>query len=172
MGRFLLGCLVALVAIAVAGAAVVLGGLYDIAARTPHTAPVAWVLTTARTKAIEHAAAGLAAPASFTDAQVRQGRAIYGETCVYCHGAPGEDPTDWSAGMNPEPPYMPDIAGGLTPAQLFWVVRNGIRMTGMPSFDKALDEAKIWGVVAFVKRLPGMTEEQYGALGEAAAPAH
>ena len=171
MGRFLLGCITVVAAAALAGAAIMFGGYFDLTASRPDPAPMAWVLTTTRSNAIERAAAGIAAPAGFSEAQARQGRALYGETCVHCHGAPGVDPADWSGGMNPEPPWLPDIAGALTPAEVFWVVQNGIRMTGMPSFGKVLDADKTWAVVAFVKQLPGMSEEQYKALGGPAAPA-
>lgn len=173
MGRFLLGCIAIVAAGAIAGAAVMFGGYFDIAASRPDSAPVAWALVTTRTNAIARAAGGISAPANFTEAQVRQGRAIYGETCTTCHGAPGVDPADWYEGMNPEPPWLPDVAGGLAPAEIFWVVQHGIRMTGMPSFAKLLDAEKTWAVVGFIKQLPGMSEDQYRALGEApAAPAH
>jgi mono/diheme cytochrome c family protein len=49
-------------------------------------------------------------------------------------------------------------------ANLFWIVKNGIKMTGMPAFGPTHDDKTIWNIVAFVNQLPNMTAEQYRAL--------
>jgi Cytochrome C oxidase, cbb3-type, subunit III len=50
------------------------------------------------------------------------------------------------------------------PAELFWIVRNGVKMTAMPSFAKHLSDQEIWGVVGFIQRLPGMPDVEYARL--------
>ncbi len=54
--------------------------------------------------------------------------------CVNCHGGPGAQWRKFSEGLNPDPPDLKEIVGDIQPRELFWVVKNGIKMTGMPSF--------------------------------------
>src|SRR5919199_2966652 len=167
VGRFLLGVVVTLLVLAAAGFAVVFTGGYDVAATSPHTQPVYWALDTTRVNAIHRMAADVRAPGSLTDEQARRGYKTYSEACVYCHGAPGADPEPWSAGMLPEPPYMPDVAKNWSDGEIFWIVKHGIKMSGMPAFK--LSDEQIWDVVAFVRRIPDMSEDAYKAYGEAPA---
>jgi mono/diheme cytochrome c family protein len=96
----------------------------------------------------------ITAPTQLTDQQAKEGLRIYKETCIYCHGAPGKDPGDIGKGLNPEAPYLPDTVGRWTSAQLFWIIKNGIKMTGMASYGAAHKDEEIWNLVAFVQRLP------------------
>ena len=68
---------------------------------------------------------------------------------------------DIGKGLNPEPPYLADTVGRWTAPELFWIVKNGIRMTGMPSFGGTHADAELKAAVAFIQRLPRMTPEQY-----------
>ncbi|MXP65300.1 cytochrome c [Roseomonas sp. M0104] len=165
MKRFLGGALAALLVLAGAGLAVALTGAYDVAATTPHTALGRWVLETTSRNSIVRQAADIRPPSGFTDGQVSQGAHHYKESCVYCHGAPGEDSTDWASGMRPEPPYLPEAVGEWSDAQLFWIVKHGIKMSAMPAFGSHHGDEDIWAIVAFIKTLPGMSPEQYRALG-------
>lgn len=62
--------------------------------------------------------------------------------------------------MHPEAPDLKEVVGELTPAQLFWIIKNG--MTGMPSFAQAgAKDDKIWSIATFVKKLPGVSEADY-----------
>lgn len=82
--------------------------------------------------------------------------------CVNCHGAPGVNWQKFSEGLNPDPPDLKEIAAEREPVQLFWVVKNGIRMTGMPSFGSiGVDDKEIWSIVAFVKKLPNVSEADF-----------
>jgi mono/diheme cytochrome c family protein len=66
--------------------------------------------------------------------------------------------------MNPYPPDLKEVAGERTPQQLFWVIKNGINMTGMPSFGAIeVPDEEIWTIVAFVKKLPSASESDYRA---------
>ena len=58
----------------------------------------------------------------------------------------------FSEGLNPGPPDLKDVVGGLEPRELFWVVKNGIKMTGMPSFGAiGVPDEEIWSIVAFLE---------------------
>jgi len=170
MFRFVLGVLVTLGVIAAAGFIVVLTGAYDVAATSPHTPAMRWALNSTMQNSVRRQASDITAPATLTEAQARRGYRHYSESCVYCHGAPGADPTDWSGGMLPEPPYMPDAAKEWSDALIFWIVKHGIKMSGMPAFGAHVPDDGIWDIVAFVRRLPDMTPEAYAAYGEAPEP--
>ncbi|GAU86128.1 cytochrome c [Bosea sp. BIWAKO-01] len=163
--RFIAGFVSAFIVLAVAGLALVFSGVVNIAAREPHSAPVFFLLQTAMRQSVARQAAKVPAPAPSTD--IARGFRLYNETCVYCHGAPGKDPTDIGKGLNPEPPFLPDTIQRWNAAEIFWIVKNGVRMTGMPSFADTHSDDDLRAVVAFVQKLPTMTEEQYATYEKA-----
>ena len=103
-------------------------------------------------------------------ASVRAGaRAFAARGCVICHGAPGADYAKFAEGMRPDPPDLKDIVNDRAPAQLFWVVKNGIKMTGMPGFGAiGLPDQELWSIVAFLKKLPSISEADFKNWSEAA----
>ena len=79
-----------------------------------------------------------------------------------CHGGPGADWAKFAEGLDPGPPDLKDVANDLTAGEVFWVVKHGIRMTGMPSFANAgVTDDEIWSIAAFVKALPKTSEADY-----------
>ncbi len=159
--RFSAGFITAFVVLAVAGLAVVFSGFVTISAREKHSAPVFFLLQTAMRQSVAREAANAPAPAPSTD--LVRGFRLYDGTCVHCHGGPGKDPTAIGAGLNPEPPFLADTIQRWSAAEVFWIVKNGVRMTGMPSFAGSQSDDDLRAVVAFVQKLPGMTPEQYAA---------
>jgi mono/diheme cytochrome c family protein len=162
--KALVGFLLGILAIVVVAIGLAFSGLYNVAARVHENSIIAWLLSTSMQRSVAQHAAHGQAPEHFSDDQVRQGFHFYNETCVYCHGGPGKDPDDIGKGLNPEPPYLPDTVNRWTNDELFWIVSNGIRMTGMPSFAATHKEEEIWNVVGFVRQLPKMTPEQYSQM--------
>jgi mono/diheme cytochrome c family protein len=159
-------------AIIVAVAAVVFffGGFYSVAATEKDSPPVAWVLVHVRTASIDRHATETP-PASLDDpATVKAGAHAFAERgCVNCHGAPGVTWAKFSEGLNPGPPDLKDVVGDLQPRELFWAVKNGIRMTGMPSFGAiGVPDQEIWSIAAFLKKLPIVSEADYKAWSTAA----
>ena len=67
-------------------------------------------------------------------------------------------------GLNPSPPDLAEAALEMSPAELFWVTKNGIKMTGMPAWGVTHDDDAIWPVVAFITKLPELDATQYQAL--------
>jgi mono/diheme cytochrome c family protein len=150
--------------LALAAFAVSYSGIYNVAASAPENPLSAWFLsTTMHRSVVQHAGQGQA-PREFSDDQVRAGFRVYNETCVYCHGGPGKDPVDIGKGLNPEPPFLADTVDHWTSDQLFWIIQNGVRMTGMPSFKATHKEDEIWDLVGFLRQLPKMTPEQYSQM--------
>jgi mono/diheme cytochrome c family protein len=141
------------------------GGFYSVAGTAEDPAAVTWALTRVRTASIDRHASDKP-PAIFSDpASVQAGaRAFAAHGCATCHGAPGVPWAKFSEGLHPDPPDLKEVVNDLSPAQLFWVIRNGINMTGMPSFAQAgAKDDEIWSIVAFLKKLPGISEADYKA---------
>ena len=139
------------------------GGYYSVAATEADPQLVAWALSAVRDMSISHHAIDTP-PASFNDpATVQAGaRAFATRGCVLCHGGPGADWAKFSEGLRPDPPDLKDAAGDLDPREIFWVVKNGINMTGMPSFARAgLDDKEIWSIAAFVKKIPSVSADDF-----------
>ena len=161
----------AIASVLVAGLLVVLGGpallysgLHDVSATAPHWAVTRWVLETARMRSIRAHAAGIEAPAVLDDGEkILTGVAHFAAHCAVCHGAPGVPKGDIAQGLYPPSPDLAKTAQIYTPPELFWIVKYGIKMTGMPSWADH-DDNELWANVAFLRKLPGMTQEEYAKL--------
>jgi mono/diheme cytochrome c family protein len=146
-------------------------GFYNVAASEQDPGPVAWALVQVRHAAVDRHA--ITRPPGYLDdpATVRAGaRAFAARGCVNCHGAPGVGWAKFSEGLNPGPPDLKELAPERAPRELFWVIRNGIRMTGMPSFAASgVDDTEIWAITAFVKKLPSVTDTEFKDWSTASA---
>src|SRR5438552_528094 len=141
------------------------GGYYSVAGTAEEPAIVKWALTHVRQASVSHYAKDTP-PAGFDDpAQVQAGARAFSERgCVNCHGAPGVNWAKFSEGLRPDPPDLKELADHRRPQDLFWVVKHGIHMTGMPSFGLIeVPDREIWTIVAFVKKLPSVSEEDFKA---------
>jgi mono/diheme cytochrome c family protein len=160
------GAIVALAAIGIICAIVCFGGLYPVSASSSHTGPVRWLIGEAREHSVDRSAAGLTAPA-FTQADILEGGSHFKGMCQECHGGPGAESEEFAGGMNPRPPDLARATGDLSTAQVFWIAKNGLKMTGMPAFGKTDSDDELWKVAAFVKQLPKVSADQYAALPNA-----
>jgi len=146
---------------ATAGGAFVYAGIYNIAATEQHTAPVYWLLDFAMRRSVKHFSREIAPPPLMDEARVQNGFRIYREKCVQCHGAPGVAPDDVAYGLTPAPANLVATAREWKASEIYWVIRNGIKMSGMPGWEYRLSDAEIWDVVAFVLRLPALSPKSY-----------
>jgi ketosteroid isomerase-like protein/mono/diheme cytochrome c family protein len=138
-------------------------GLYDIGADDHHTRPVYAALQTLRDRSIAARASALSVPDLSDAALIRQGAGNYEAMCSGCHLAPGRQATELSRGLYPAPPNF--SRGRLnSPAHHFWVIKHGIKASGMPAWGKSMDDRYIWGLVALVQQLPKLDAAQYQAL--------
>jgi mono/diheme cytochrome c family protein len=94
----------------------------------------------------------------------------YREMCIDCHGAPGIKPDEFALGLNPAAPDLDDEVSDLTDGQLFWIVKHGIRMTGMPAFASTHSDDDIWRIVVAVRSLNHLSDAQLAIL-KGSAPA-
>lgn len=159
------GGLGALVLLGVIGLSVVYTGAYNIAATEEHTSLTRWAFDTTFRNSVERQAADVAVPDRITPDMVAAGASSYKTMCQHCHAGPGVERAKWASGMRPRPPHLTERASGYRPQEVFWLVKHGARMTGMPAFGPTHDDQTLWSITAFVKELPGMTPERYAELG-------
>ncbi len=145
-------------------------GKYDVAATRPHTKITEFILDIATEKSIRSHAVGITVPSLDDDSMVKTGFDHYKEMCVCCHGAPGVKPSEIAEGLYPEPPELADEIDEFSSEELYWIAKNGIKMTGMPAFGPTHSEEELWSIVAFLKRLPDLTPEEYKRMGGDEAP--
>jgi len=168
----LIRALALLVLLGVAGALVyAFSGAYDVAAVPVERGLLEQQLARISDRSVERHAAGIQVPPLTDPAMVKLGAAHYRDMCVGCHGAPGVKPSEIGVGLNPHPPNLVHSAGDMAPNELYWVVKNGIKMTGMPAFGPTHDEHELWSMVAFVEGLPKLSPEAYQAAVAEAGPA-
>lgn len=151
-----------LVAIGILGFAY--SGLYNVAASSPHSGFSNWLMSTTSHASIERRAGDVDVPDLGDDALVRAGANDFDAMCVGCHGAPGQAPEAMGQGLNPPAPDLADSAGHMNAAELFWVTKHGIKMTGMPAWGATHDDDALWPVVALLTRLPELDADSYQAL--------
>jgi mono/diheme cytochrome c family protein len=171
--RWLVAALVAgaLSALVAAISVVIYAGIYNIAADVPHTQPVYWLLEELRDRSVAIRAKDIVVPKDLDELKrISAGAGQYAEMCSGCHLAPGMKRTEISRGLYPRAPEL-RRKSDLTPAEQFWIIKHGVKMTGMPAWGITHDDELLWDVVAFLRKLPELTAEQYRALVKS-APTH
>lgn len=167
MKRIVMTVIVMLLLVCAGGLIYIYSGSYDVAATSQDSAMLNWILKTTREESIDRRADNVRPPSMsvLSDPKtLRVGFEHYNEMCIVCHGAPGIEPGEAHAGLNPKPPLLTKVAKHISRRELFWVIKHGIKMTGMPAWGPTHSDDKIWAMVAFVKTLPDMTPAQYKAL--------
>ncbi len=139
-------------------------GAYNVAASDPHAEVVRWTLETTMRRSIAGRADATGLPETFSGDAVAEGARHYSEYCAHCHGTPGGEPAEWSRGMRPEPPHLTKAAAEWSPAEIRWIITNGIKMSGMPAFGGHEDPEEILSLTAFVTSLPGLSADDYAKL--------
>ena len=147
--------------VALGAFAYVKSGIYNVGASNPHTKFTEWLTHETMIHSVKSHAKGIEAPASASSDQVRRGFCAYETHCVACHGAPAVARERWVSGLEPAPPYLLDAAQKWRPRELFWIAKNGIKMTGMPSWRNAMPDREIWDVVAFLEAQSKLDSQAY-----------
>lgn len=147
-------------------AGVVYSGFVSVAADTPHSAAVHSLLETARNRSIAVRADNIDVVDLDSAAMLRAGAGNYDAMCASCHLVPGQTSTELSLGLYPTPPDLTHPGASEDPARTFWIIKHGIKSTGMPAWGTSMDDPYIWELVAFVQELPSMSASQYQSLVE------
>ena len=160
---------VAALAASVAVLLYVYSGIYDVSASSPHGSAATWLLETTMHASVERRADQVEVPTLDDRSMVLAGVNDFEQMCVQCHGAPGKDPGAVGKGLSPPAPDLSESAAEMTPAELFWITKYGIKMTGMPAWGATHGDNALWPVVAFIVTLPDLDQAAYADMLESAA---
>lgn len=149
------------------------GGYYNVAASEPHEDIVRWMLHTTTERSIAVRADDVQVPPDLTDStRIRDGASGYAEMCEVCHGGPGLSTSVIAQGLRPEPPDLSEEAEHLSPGETFWIVKHGIKFTGMPAFGPTHSDGTLWNLTAFVQALPSISGAEYEQMTATAEDSH
>ena len=174
LGRHKCAALVAatLIAIIVGTMSFVESGIYNVSASYPDDPLVAWALHDVYIHSLHRHAKSVVVPADIMSAEnIQAGARLYDSTCAYCHGAPGRPLSSIGQGILPLAPPLLDAHRRNNPQEMFWVMKNGVRMTAMPSFGKTQSDQTLWQMAAFLQKEHGISSQDYNALVANAAGA-
>ncbi len=161
---------VASIVVLVLGAIFIYAGVYNIGADAHHASGTTAMIEHMRERSIAVRAGDIKPPADLgSPERIAAGAGLYAEMCTGCHLAPGMAPTELSQGLYPKAPVFkgkPEHG----PSEQFWAIKHGIKMTAMPAWGVTHNDELIWNMVAFVQKLPGMSQADYDRL-VASAPA-
>lgn len=155
-------------------ATVMYSGIVNVAADEPHSDLVYWLLEETRENSIKTAALDIEVPDLSDPELLLTGGADYEYMCSSCHLKPGLKESDLSLGLYPVPPNLSALAEendghehddeDQAARRNFWIIKHGIKASGMPAWGKTHDDQRIWAMVAFIKQLQTLTPEQYQVL--------
>ncbi len=165
MKKILLGAVGTLGLGAAAAATLMQIGVLDFGADTPHSPVVHRLIDWAREQSIARRAADIAVPADLSDTtRIRRGAGNYDAMCAQCHLASGVEDSEIRKGLYPPPPNLakPNADSSLADARRFWIVKHGVKASGMPAWSKGgMEDDAIWDLTAFLKVLPSLSPEEY-----------
>jgi mono/diheme cytochrome c family protein len=147
-------------ALIVAAILFAVSGIYNVSARVPHLAPTTLLLEGVRERSIEHHSSKIEWPASDGPALAMAGAIHFDATCRKCHGAPGIDQEEFAQGLYPKPPNL-SAEKEMSREEIFWVIDNGLKMTGMPAFGVNHEHDEIIAMTAFIQKLPELDAGSY-----------
>lgn len=154
------------------GGAFIYSGIYPIGADVPHNKVTNWFLEQVRERSITRASKDIPVPDLTSVDMLLSGGADYNDMCSSCHLKPGLTENDMTIGLYPEPPNLSvaDQADGdgkddtVESQKMFWTIKHGIKASGMLAWGITHDNKRIWAMVAFIKKMPDLTPDQYQVL--------
>jgi cytochrome c553 len=139
-------------------------GLYSVAASRGHWAIVEWFLAFGMSNSVATHTIGIKAPPLGDPDLVRLGAGHFHSGCAYCRGAPGMPINPVAKQMLPAPPQLSKAVKDWKPKELFWIVKHGLKYTGMPGWVAIDRDDEVWAVVAFLQKLPDLDVAGYREL--------
>jgi len=148
-------------------------GFYNVAANNKHWDVTTKFLGLALHRSVKFRAIDMPVPDLTDRARIERGAANYDAMCAQCHLAPGIETSELQEGMYPQPPVLYKKANFASkPNEDFWIIKNGIKMTGMPSWGMNNSDDQIWDMIALIRALDYMTPEQYNKLAASGDHTH
>lgn len=154
----------------VGGFLIAASGIIPIKASSGHWAITRWFLSFSMHRSVTTHTIGMEVPPLDTPQLILKGAGHYDTGCRSCHGSPSLHSPRIPGEMTPEPPYLPPEIPKWEPEELFYIVKHGIKFTGMPAWPARHRDDEVWAVVAFLRALPDLEHQDYQRLtqGEAA----
>jgi len=150
--------------LAIAGFLIAASGIIPIKASSGHWRITEWMLRFSMQRSIATHSLGVKAPPLNDPAMVLQGALHYEIGCRSCHGDPGTTRLPIAGSMTPTPPPLPERIRKSDAKKLFYVVKHGIKFTGMPAWPSQKRDDEVWAMVAFLLKLPELDAADYREL--------
>ncbi|QDV83416.1 c-type cytochrome [Planctomycetes bacterium TBK1r] len=150
--------------LATIGVIVLVSGIVPVKASSGHWPITRWMLGFASDRSVAFHSTGTEVPSLDEPGMLTLGVGIYQSNCKWCHGSPGSPMPPVPAAMTPAPPYLPDVLRDLDSAEMFYIVKHGIKFTGMPAWPTRQRDDEIWPLVAFLRQFSQMSDSQYRDL--------
>jgi hypothetical protein len=163
LAKFGIGVAATLAVFALGATVFVGSGVYDIGADDHHTKLTLSLIESLRDRSIDVRSRSLELRYVDAPERISAGAKRYDSLCAGCHLAPGEAKSLVRVGLYPHPPNLAqeEISDG---RRAFWIVKHGIKMSAMPAWGKTLDDAAIWDILSFIRKMPDMSADQYRQL--------
>ena len=144
------------------GLAAVVSGLLNVSAVPPHSAVSTFVLHHAFKRSVARHSADTTPPDDLdSPSRIALGARHYANECAKCHGGPGLGQDPIALSMRPRPQHLPEVVDQFDDAELHWIVMNGVRFSAMPSWPAQGRDDEAWSMVAFLRKLPDLSAEEY-----------
>ncbi|MBO6719438.1 MAG: c-type cytochrome [Rhizobiaceae bacterium] len=142
----------------------VLAGAYNVAASAKHFYVTDRLLKLVLYRSVDTYSAGIEVPPLRDAGLVRLGARHFVTGCQPCHAGPGMDQSPIAASMYPAAPALGNNVEDWESRELFWIVRHGLKFTGMPHWPGEGRDSEVWAVVAFLRELPKLSPQEYAEL--------
>jgi cytochrome c553 len=151
------------------GILVVIAGLVPIKASSRHWTITAWFLNFTMERSVVTRSFTIKQPDLDDPGLLAQGATHYEFGCRPCHGAPESPQPVIAQQMTPAPPHLPWVVAEWRERELFYIVKHGVKFTGMPAWPSQQRDDEVWAMVAFLRQLPRLTPEKYQQLAHGTA---
>jgi mono/diheme cytochrome c family protein len=161
MKKTILTVIIILVVIVAASLIYIYSGAYNVR-QSKDNSFSEWILNTTKDHSINKRISDIKVPPMNDSSRFSVGFIHYNEMCISCHGGPGVSPGDLAKGLFPTPPKFYKSDDMPEPAEAFWIIKNGIKFTSMPSFGTTHDDDKIWAITDFLlNKMNKMSPNEY-----------
>ena len=134
---------------------------HGFSARDAPSALETYVARTTRKLAVPSDARNQKNPFTATPEVLAEARAHFADHCAICHGNDGSGKTEIGPNLYPKAPDMRlSQTQGLTDGEIYYIIHNGIRLTGMPAWGTKEKDDDSWKLVLFIRHLPQLTPEE------------
>lgn len=153
----------------VIGFLVAASGIIPIKASSRHWAITAWFLNFSMSRSVDTHSLGMKPPPLDDPVLVHKGAGHFALGCQPCHGSPLQPHPRITIEMTPHPPYLPPMISQWDPEELFYIVKHGVKFTGMPAWPSQVRDDEVWAMTAFLLKLPELSAEEYLRLTQGEA---